>query len=120
MERFSDWLLKELHNRSMSQSELASLAGLGSGTISNIMNGSRNAGQNTLEKIAKALNIPTAEVFVAAGILPQTNSEEEKEALRVAAMYLSLDDDGREDIKAIMSAKLARINRKNENKSPTR
>lgn len=73
MERFSDWLLKELENRDMSQSDLARAAGLGRGTISNIMTGTRNVGQETLIKIAAALRLPPEFVFEKAGILPPSS-----------------------------------------------
>lgn len=69
-EKFSDWLLSELKSRGMTQSELARLAGLGSGTISNIMIGNRQVGQDTLAKISHALKLPTDLVFEKAGILP--------------------------------------------------
>lgn len=70
MESFPNWLLKELKDRDMSQSDLARLANLGSGTISNIMNGSRKVGQDTLTKIAQALRLPPELVFEKAGVLP--------------------------------------------------
>ncbi len=70
MESFSNWLLKELRDRDMSQSDLAHIAKLGSGTISNIMTGNRKVGQDTLVKIAHALHLPPDFVFEKAGILP--------------------------------------------------
>jgi transcriptional regulator with XRE-family HTH domain len=70
VESFSDWLLKELNARNMSQSDLARVAGLGSGTISNIVSGNRKVGQETLDKIARALRLPPEAVFRAAGLLP--------------------------------------------------
>lgn len=54
----------------MSQSELARLAKLGRGTISNIMSGNRQVGQDTISAIARALKLPPETVFRAAGILP--------------------------------------------------
>lgn len=70
MESFSNWLLAELKSRDMSQSDLAHIAKLGSGTISNIMTGNRKVGQDTLTKIAHALKLPPDLVFEKAGILP--------------------------------------------------
>lgn len=70
MERFSEWLLKELKDRDMTQADLSRIAGLGSGTISNIMIGNRKVGQDTLAKIAHALKLPPDLVFEKAGILP--------------------------------------------------
>lgn len=70
MERFSNWLLDELKKREMTQSDLARLAKLGSGTISNIMSGNRKVGQDTLTAIAHALKLPVDLVFEKAGLLP--------------------------------------------------
>lgn len=70
MERFSIWLLNELKQRDMTQSDLARAAKLGSGTISNIMSGNRKVGQDTLRAIAHALKLPPDLVFEKAGILP--------------------------------------------------
>lgn len=55
----------------MSQADLANMAGLGRGTISNIMSGNRSVGQETLTKIAHALRFPPELVFEKAGLLPQ-------------------------------------------------
>jgi transcriptional regulator with XRE-family HTH domain len=78
MERFSDWLLKELAIRKLNQSQLATVAGLGSGTISNIMNGNRKVGQNTLIKIAEALKLPPETVFEAAHIYKPTYTKDDE------------------------------------------
>jgi transcriptional regulator with XRE-family HTH domain len=75
MERFSDWLLNELKSRDMSQSDLARIGGLGSGTISNIMSGNRKVGQDTLKKIASALRLPTDLVFEKAGIFAPKSTD---------------------------------------------
>jgi transcriptional regulator with XRE-family HTH domain len=93
MERFSDWLLSELKSRNMSQSDLAHLAGLGRGTISNIMTGTRNVGQDTLTAIARALHLPTETVFRAAGLLPPIPPDDaQRERLRAKLSYLTDDD----------------------------
>lgn len=67
---FGNWLLKELERRGWSQSLLATKAGLSRGTISNIMNGTRGVGEETLNGIARALQLPPETVFRAAGLLP--------------------------------------------------
>jgi len=72
MESFSDWLLNELKKQNMTQSDLARVAKLGRGTISNIMNGTRSVGKDTLTKISKGLRLPPEIVFRAAGLLPSS------------------------------------------------
>lgn len=70
MENFGDWLLERLKERNMSQSELARIAGLSKGTISNLINGTKGAGQDSLKAIAIALKLPPDMVFEKAGVLP--------------------------------------------------
>jgi transcriptional regulator with XRE-family HTH domain len=92
MERFSDWLLNELKSRDMSQSDLARIAGLGRGTISNIMNGTRNVGQDTLTAIARALRLPPETVFRAAGIFPAIHSDAIVDEITYLASQLPAED----------------------------
>lgn len=108
MERFSDWLLKELQQRNITQAHLATIAGLGSGTISNIMSGNRKVGTGTLEKIAKALNIPVDEVFQAAGLLPGIKRAREVLTDRFAEVLSELPDDDIDDLYNLALSKLER------------
>jgi transcriptional regulator with XRE-family HTH domain len=78
MERFSDWLLNELKSRDMSQSDLARIAGLGRGTISNIMNGT--------------LRLPPETVFRAAGIFPAIHSDAIVDEITYLASQLPAED----------------------------
>lgn len=71
MENFGDWLLERLKEKNMSQSELARIAGLSKGTISNLINGTKGAGQDSLKAVATALKLPPDLVFEKAGLLPQ-------------------------------------------------
>lgn len=71
MENFGDWLLERLKDKNMSQSELARIAGLSKGTISNLINGTKGAGQDSLKAVAIALKLPPDLVFEKAGVLPQ-------------------------------------------------
>ena len=70
MENFGDWLLKELREAKISQSEFSRRSGLSKGTISNLINGTKGAGQDSLIAIARALKLPTDLVFEKAGLLP--------------------------------------------------
>jgi transcriptional regulator with XRE-family HTH domain len=71
MENFGDWLLEQLRERNLSQSELARLAGISKGTISNLVNGTKGAGQDSLIAIAHVLKLPPDLIFEKAGIFPQ-------------------------------------------------
>lgn len=70
---FGTWLLNVLQERKMSQSELARLAGISKGTVSNLVNGTSGIGQDSLTAIAHALKLPIDLVFEKAGLLPPKN-----------------------------------------------
>jgi transcriptional regulator with XRE-family HTH domain len=67
---FAAWLNSELNKRGWNQNHLAKKAGLASGTISNIVNGSKGMGIDTAVALARALNISPQTVLEAAGLLP--------------------------------------------------
>ncbi len=67
---FSEWLQREIDQRGWSWNKLAEMAGLSSGTIYNIRDGIRGVGEASVTAIARALRLPTDEVFRAAGLLP--------------------------------------------------
>jgi transcriptional regulator with XRE-family HTH domain len=69
--KFNDWLKTELDKRGLNQSQLAKLAGISRGTISNIMNENRGIGKNSLLSIARGLKLPATTVLRAASILPE-------------------------------------------------
>lgn len=97
----------------MSQSDLAHVAKLGSGTISNIMNGTKGIGQNTLIKIAHGLNIPEMEVFRAAGILPPAR-DDLSDQQRLAMHLIEQADEQTLDIAiAMMEAALRQQEQRN-------
>lgn len=70
VENFGDWLLHELKEAGISQAELARRAGLSKGTVSNLINGTKGVGQDSLKAIARALRLSPEVVFRAAGVLP--------------------------------------------------
>lgn len=76
MENFGEWLLRELKKRELSQSDLSKISGLSRGTLSNLINGTRGIGPDSLLAIAKALKLPPTQVFEAAGILPPKAGED--------------------------------------------
>jgi len=70
MENFGMWLLKELEERNMSQSDLARACSITTAQISRIISGTRSAGKDSLTAIAHALRLPPDLVFEKAGVLP--------------------------------------------------
>lgn len=83
MEQFVEWLQAELDQRGWLASDLARRAGLGSGTLSQLMNGYRNPGPDVCRSIAHALKVPEEEVFRRAGLLsPKPELSDQAEELR--------------------------------------
>lgn len=68
-EQFVDWLNSELNERRWTQSDLARAAGLGRGTVSNIVINLRKPGPEFCQAIAHALELPEEFVFRKAGLL---------------------------------------------------
>lgn len=66
---FHEWLQGEMEKRGLDQAELARRAELTSGTVSNVLNGNRQAGPDFCIAIARALGLPREEVFRARGWL---------------------------------------------------
>lgn len=67
---FSEWLMREIETRGISQAELAYKAGVSAATISHVLTGTRNAGPDLCVAIARALNYSPEYVFRIAGLLP--------------------------------------------------
>jgi transcriptional regulator with XRE-family HTH domain len=89
VETFGDWLLNELNKQGWSQNELAKRAGISHGTVSNIINGNKGVGQDSLIAIARALKLPADLVFRKAGLLPPAvDIDEAAEALLHKIMNL--------------------------------
>lgn len=60
MTNFSDWLSNEIAQRGISPAKLAVLMRKDAGVISRILSGARHPSNETLEAIAKALDVPPA------------------------------------------------------------
>jgi transcriptional regulator with XRE-family HTH domain len=69
---FSDWLSDQMEKEGITQAELSRRSGVTRSTINSVMTGRRNAGADLCRSIAKGLNLPPADVFAAAGLLPQS------------------------------------------------
>jgi transcriptional regulator with XRE-family HTH domain len=74
MQKFSSWLLEELTQRDMSQSDLARACNITTAQTSRIISGERNVGTKSLTNIAQALKLPVDFVFEKAGLLPRKSN----------------------------------------------
>lgn len=68
---FAIWLEEQLHERAWKPADLAHAARINTGTLSNILNGTRGAGPEVCRDIARALRLPEEIVFRRAGLLSQ-------------------------------------------------
>ena len=73
MQKFSSWLLEELDQRDMSQSDLARACNITPARISHIVSGERSVGTKSLTNIAQALKLPVDFIFEKAGLLPPSS-----------------------------------------------
>jgi transcriptional regulator with XRE-family HTH domain len=80
-----EYLEDELVNRSWRPADLARAANLPDATISHVLNGSRRAGPEVCNALARALDEPPEKIFRLAGLLPPVAPavEEEHEALTI-------------------------------------
>ncbi len=97
MEIFSDWLEEEIKKRTWRPTDLASKARLKTGTITRILNGTRNAGPDACSAIARALNYSPEVVFRQAGLLPPA-PEPDLEVEEVTHLFEQLATDDRKRI----------------------
>jgi transcriptional regulator with XRE-family HTH domain len=73
---FSEWVLKERHERDWSQAELARHAGKSRVIIHKIENGTTTASPDTIVAIARAFKVPLTLAFRKAGLLPSESPDE--------------------------------------------
>lgn len=89
---FSQWLQLERERRGLTQARLAKLAGIGRSVINKIENGISEPQPKTLQKIARALNIPEEMIFEAAGTLKPSNHKSEDKTM-LLYYYDVMDED---------------------------
>ncbi len=91
MDRFAVWLVDELNKRDWMPSTLANRAGINSGSLSHILNGTRKAGPESCLAIARTLKLPPEEVFRRAGLLP-SKPEIDSRAEELLHLFRQLDE----------------------------
>ncbi len=90
---FIEWLQSELDARDWKQSDLARRSGIGTGYLSQIMNGVRNPGAPTLRSIARAFGIRDVEVLRRAGLADPETSRDEPRAKDLLHDFNELSDE---------------------------
>jgi transcriptional regulator with XRE-family HTH domain len=102
---FSEWLLSEIRERGISQSELARRSGVTRTAISDVVTGRRNPGKELANGIATALSLPPEQVFRAAGILPPA-AEVDAEVERIIHEASKLGDQDKAEVLAFIRMKI--------------
>lgn len=95
--RLIDYLQAKMAEREWNQSDLARHAKLNRGTVSNILNGNRDAGVDVLVSLARALNVPPDDLFREAGVFP-SEPELTKDEKRFISLLGSLPVEKRKQL----------------------
>lgn len=114
---FSEWLLFQLKDRDISQSELARRSGITRQSVVNYLAG-RIPDPPELKKLARGLRLPVADVFRAAGLLPPT-PEPDSLTARMVELFSSLPEDEQEEILSILELKEQKIRTARERSKPS-
>ena len=94
MENFGNWLLNAMKEAGItSQSELARRAGLSKGTISNLINGTKGVGNDSLSSIARALHLPPELVYEKASVFPPKSDLSAIKRAAIHAIESATEDD---------------------------
>lgn len=107
MVKFSDWLDAQLEERNWTRAELARRSGIHQSTLSMIYNGLRNVGTDSADAIANAFHLPASVVYIAAGLLPESENIDEYEE-QVIHLLHQLPPEDREEILELIKFKITR------------
>lgn len=102
---FAEWITQELAERNMKPVDLARKAGFSATQVSRVLNGTRGAGIDFYQGVARAFRLPLEEVLIQAGILPKRR-ELPAEAADWGNRLARLDDDERKLVIQAMDAVL--------------
>ena len=93
--KFGEWLLNELREKEISQSELSRRTGISTGAISDVISGRRNVGPDIARRVAEALRVPVEESYRAAGLLPDVpmDTDQDKWIRRVSKLLEEVKDE---------------------------
>lgn len=94
---FVEWLTSELDKRDWTASDLARHSGISKGSISNIISGVRQPGNDVCEGIARAFKISPEVVYRRAGLLPPL-PEEDINRDELINLYNLMNESNREDV----------------------
>lgn len=91
---FTNWLVEELQKRGWTQSEFARRAGITAPTVSRVLSGDNNPGEEFARGVGRAFGMPVESVLRLVGKLPEA-VEMLPEAREWSARLLELNPDRR-------------------------
>lgn len=115
---FIEWLEDELQERSWNGSELSRRSGMSQASVSMVLSGRRQAGNEFCDGVAKAFKMPPETVYRIAGLLPVKPNADEV-VLEITHLSEKLDEANREDVRDYARLRLKKQEREHsDNKSP--
>jgi len=103
---FGEWLRKEIKKRGKTQREFAELIGIEQPHLSRILNGTRNASNETLNRIADLLCYPQSVIHEMAGCYESNKSEHDIKIEHAIHLLSKLDNEDIDEIIGFMKLKL--------------
>lgn len=96
---FVEWVEQELNQRRMTRADLARVGGITRSAVSKFLNRQqKEAGKDMLSAIARAFEMPVEEVYRIAGEFPTRPTEQPPGFLEWMDLFLSANDDQREEM----------------------
>jgi transcriptional regulator with XRE-family HTH domain len=114
-ESFATWLQVEIKKRDWSPSDLARQAKKDIATISRVLNGDRQAGDDVCRAIADALGLPQWQVFLRAGLLTEAPRDMTARDYRIEKLtdrLMALPEPDRERLLAIAESMADMVEKK--------
>jgi transcriptional regulator with XRE-family HTH domain len=114
MTNLSDWLVSEMESRGLTAAKLSIKMGKNPGVISRILNGSRTPSNDTIESLAKALDIPASIVYQKAG-LSLTDGNVSSRAMEVDHLLNQIPESERDGIIDLIRLQIKLFKKKGKN-----
>lgn len=108
---FTDWLILQMSEQNLNQSQLAKLMGKGRSYINKLLAGSYGVTFETAKLLSKALKLPLNEVLSAAGMLSPVEDLRAALTDRFAEILSELPEDDIDDLYNLALSKLERRQR---------
>lgn len=97
---FSEWLMKELKERDLSQSDLSRKSGISQSQISLVLSGARKPGIEFCNAISKVFKLPLEDIYRHADLMPASIKDDEDQSTKEIVHLLNqMDKDSVQQVK---------------------